>query len=118
MPREQKAGLTQSNVARLVDAERHWQQSLDAAREAAARRLAVARDDLRTAEAAARAEIASAVSLRSIELESTRREAVARVARDFAERVALYTSADDSLIDGIARSISSSAPWFSAAASP
>ena len=116
MARERSANLTQSNVARLVEAERQWQASLDAARTAATERVEVARAELLAAENSERDALAAIVAARERDLVAARREAVARVESEFRDHVAQYESVDDVLVDRIARSLSDRAPWFTTTA--
>jgi hypothetical protein len=112
MARERSSNLTQSNVARLVEAERQWQASLEAARAAAAKRVEAVRAELAGAEPAERARIEEAVRARRLELDTARKQSIARVDDEFRDRIAIYTSADDDLVERIAHAMAERAPWF------
>jgi len=116
MPRVSAATLPQSGVARLVEAERAWQVSLDQARERAREVLERARAEAAAREAAGDAAGGQAVEARRRELEASVRGSAGAVEQDFAERTSRYTNASDALVNELARTIAGRAPWCPAVA--
>ncbi len=103
-------------VARLVEAERGWQQSLDAAR--ADMRAVVVRAQADAAERELRADedIRHCVAERQRELDARLAAAVAEVQASFEAQTERYVHAPDALIDRLADDIGDRTPWFAAAA--
>ena len=112
MIREQAAGASATGVARLVEAERVWQDSLAAARAGADAIVAQAEADAQHADEAARLEIERAVDCRRRELETELACAVRQAESALAGRAERYTNAPDATIEELARQALARAPWF------
>jgi hypothetical protein len=102
----------QGGVARLVEAERQWQVTLDEARAHARVILENARAAVVVREQAADADCRTIIAARARELDATVTAARDEVRREFGSRIALYTTPSDDAIDGLARLIADRAPWF------
>jgi vacuolar-type H+-ATPase subunit H len=98
-------------IERLVEAERAWQQSLDAARSEGDRIIAAAETEAAEAERAFEASIPELVALRRRETLASVEGDVHGVAAEFARRALRYTQVSDALVQELAERIAASAPW-------
>ena len=112
MIREQTERASANGVARLVEAERTWQQSLAAARASADAMVAQAEADGQRADEASRVDIAQAVERRRDELDAALAVAVREAEAALAGRADRYTNASDALVEELARQALARAPWF------
>lgn len=112
MAREGTERAGASGVSRLVEAERSWQQSLEAARASADVVVAEAEADARRVDDASVIDARHAADGRRTELEAALADAVREAEAALAGRVATYTNASDALIDELARQAVAHAPWF------
>ena len=112
MARERTERASASGVSRLVEAERSWQQWLEAARASADAVVAEAESDARRVDEASVLDARHAADDRRNELESALADAVREAEAALGDRVALYAGASDALIDELARQAVARAPWF------
>ena len=112
MARESTERAGASGVSRLVEAERSWQHSLDAARASADAVVAEAEADARRVDEASVRDARHAAEGRRTELETALADAVREAEAALAGRVERYTDASDALIDELARQAVAHAPWF------
>jgi len=112
MARERTERASASGVSRLVEAERSWQQSLEAARASADAVVAQAECDARRVDEASVLDARHAADGRRTELEAALADAVREAEAALGDRVALYAGASDALIDELARQAVARAPWF------
>ena len=99
-------------VARLVEAERAWDQSLATARAASVDAVHAAQADAKGIEEAAAAEVARAVSARRQELEQGTTRAVRELEAEVAARLARYAEAPDATVETAALLVADAAPWL------
>ena len=112
MTRESTERASANGVSRLVEAERSWQQSLDAARASADAVVAEAEADARRVDEASVLDARYAADRRRTELEAALADAVREAEAALVGRVERYTDASDALIDELARRAVARAPWF------
>ena len=112
MIRQHPERASANGMARLVDAERAWQQSLATARASADAVVAQAEADAQRADESSRLAIARAVAERRGELETELASAVRDAETALAGRADRYAGASDALIDELARLALARAPWF------
>lgn len=113
MARQQRGHTESDGVARLVDAERGWEQSLETARKDAGELVRAARAEAMRIEEMATAEIARAVKARQREYEAATAAAVSDVENDSRARIARYAEAPAALVDAAATIVADAAPWLS-----
>lgn len=99
-------------VARLVEAERVWKTRLDESRERAAALEQQAAEAASRAERQAVNDSASQVEARTRELRAETAAIVAAARDALTARTARYETASPELIDRVAATIASRAPWF------
>ncbi|HSQ29973.1 MAG TPA: hypothetical protein VLN49_08995 [Gemmatimonadaceae bacterium] len=112
MARESTERASASGVSRLVEAERSWQQSLEAARASADAVVAQAETDARRVDEASGLDARHVADCRRSELEAALADAVREAEAALGDRVERYSSASDALIDALARQAVAHAPWF------
>ena len=112
MARESTERASASGVSRLVEAERSWQRSLEAARASADAVVAEAEADARRVDEASVLDARHAADCRRGELEAALADAVREAEAALGGRVERYSSASDALIEELARQAVAHAPWF------
>ena len=112
MARKQLEHTGSDGVTRLVDAERAWERSLEAARAAASDAIQAARAEATRIDDAAAAEIARAIEARRRELDASTARAVAELDAEFAARTARYAQASEAMVDSAAAIVADAAPWL------
>ena len=98
-------------IERLVEAERDWQTSLDAARADGDRIIAAAETAAAEAERAFEASIPELIALRRREAQAAVEADVRDVAAEFERRALRYEQVSDALVQELAERIAASAPW-------
>ena len=101
-------------IERLLEAERKWQQSLDAARAEGERMIAAAKAAAGEAERAFEASIPELLALRRRELDAAVELEARAVLAELTEKTKQYANAPDDFIARIAERIAESAPWICA----
>ena len=102
-------------IERLVEAERAWQTSLDAARAEGDRIIAAAEAAAAEAERAFEASIPELVALRRREAQAFVEADVRGVAAEFERRALRYEQVSDAFVQELAERIAASAPWVCSA---
>jgi hypothetical protein len=110
--RKQLEHTGSDGVARLVDAERAWERSLEAARAAATDAIQAARAEAARIDDATTAEIALAIEARRRELGASTARAVAELGAEFATRTARYAQASEAMVGAAAAIVADAAPWL------
>jgi hypothetical protein len=104
--------IERNGIARLVEAERGWQHSLDAARAAGDQLSASAAARAAAAEQAFEASLPEILAARRQELAAAREAAVRAVAAALDERTRRYTVVPDAFVERLAEHIAARAPWL------
>lgn len=112
MVRVQTGRASETGVARLLEAERAWQQSLAAARASAEAIVAAAEAEAQRADDASRLDTQRALDARRGELDAALAIAVREAEAALAGRADRYTNATDALIEELAGQALARAPWF------
>lgn len=112
MARTESERASETGVARLVESERAWQQSLAAARASADALVAQAEADAQRDADASRLDIQRVVDARRGELDAALAVAVRDAEAALAGRADRYVNASDALIEELARQALARAPWF------
>lgn len=110
--RRQSGDAGSDGVSRLLDAERTWAHSLEAARAAAGEVVRVARAEADRIDQVTAEEIARVVDQRRRALETSTAEAVRAVDLELAARTARYTQCTTSVVDAAAEIVANAAPWL------
>jgi hypothetical protein len=98
-------------IERLVEAERAWQVSLDAARAEGDRIITAAEAAAAEAERAFEESIPELLALRRREAQAFVEADVRGVAAEFERRALRYEQVSDALVQELAERIAASAPW-------
>lgn len=104
----------QTGIARLLEAERRWQQHLETARAEAARVIAAALANNDAAMAAFEAELPQIIATRRAELDDEAQQAGAELGARLKEQIDRYAKPDAAFLAAMAEDIANRAPWFSA----